>query len=389
MPAWFHALRKSSARNFLSVMRGRLFPAGLLCVASLLGQQAVGDAYPQATLERVELQPQGTPARVTVVGRAERSGNGMYRYQWPGTYFLTSFRGSDLFFTVGTGNQNLHVTLDGAALPALVRPASGVYRMRASAGTHHVRIEAVNENQDGPKTLGAFVLTHGEIPLKPTSRPRQLEFIGDSHTVGYGNTSATRECTSDQVWLTTDTSQSIAANTARHYGADFQIHAISGRGVVRNYNGILADTVPTAYPFLLLDKQARASEPAWRPGVIVVSLGTNDFSTALHPGEPWPTREALHTAFKQSYVNFVQLLRKQHPRARILLWATDMAQGEIAAEGTKVVEQLRAGGDPNVEFLEMTGLSFAGCHSHPSTADDLAISQRLIQAIDAHPVRWQ
>lgn len=33
----------------------------------------------------------------------------------------------------------------------------------------------------------------------------------------------------------------------------------------------------------------------WRPQVVVVNLGTNDFSTAINPGEPW-TSDSLAAA---------------------------------------------------------------------------------------------
>src|SRR6185312_14756892 len=107
----------------------------------------------------------------------------------------------------------------------------------------------------------------------------QIEFIGDSHTVGYGNTSRTRECTQDDVWKTTDNSQSFGPLIAGHYAADYQINAISGRGIVRNYNGTPGDTLPVAYPYVLFDKKEEYSDPHWKPQIIVISLGTNDFST--------------------------------------------------------------------------------------------------------------
>jgi hypothetical protein len=33
----------------------------------------------------------------------------------------------------------------------------------------------------------------------------------------------------------------------------------------------------------------------------VVALGTHDFSTALHSGEPWPTADSLNAAYKNAY----------------------------------------------------------------------------------------
>jgi len=149
-----------------------------------------------------------------------------------------------------------------------------------------------------------------------------------------------------------------------------------------------ADTLPAAYPFTLFDKATRYVDPAWRPRLFVIALGTNDFTTALHPGEPWKTREALHADYEQRYVDFVKRLRARDPDAHVVLWATDMANGEIAAEVGKVVARLKAEGQRNVAFVPITGLALTGCNSHPSTADDVRIAAKLSGYIDAHPEMW-
>lgn len=221
-----------------------------------------------------------------------------------------------------------------------------------------------------------------------TQTRRQIEFIGDSYTVGYGNTSPTRSCTPEQVWLTTDNSKAFGPLTANAYGADYQVNAISGRGVVRNYNGGTKDTLVQMYPFVLFDKKERYSDPSWRPQVVVVGLGTNDFSTELHPGEQWSSREQLHAEYEATYVRFLQQLRQQQPQAYLLLWATDGEHGELQAEEARVVEQLRASGDRRIGLVMTSGLQMSGCDGHPSAADDKEISARLREAIDGVPDIW-
>ncbi len=160
------------------------------------------------------------------------------------------------------------------------------------------------------------------------------------------------------MWSDTDDTQSFGAVTAAHYDADYQINAISGRGVVRNYNGFKGDTLPQAYPYVLFDKKQKYDDPAWRPQVLVIALGTNDFSTPLNPGEPWKTREELHADYEATYVKFLQELRAKNPKAYIIVWATDMANGEIEAEAGKVVQQIKQQGDQHISFLPIDELSF-------------------------------
>ncbi|MFN3433487.1 MAG: GDSL-type esterase/lipase family protein [Sphingomonas sp.] len=332
----------------------------------------------------------GPALPLRIGGRAERTSDG-WRRQWPGTYFEGAFRGRQALLRVGPGEVILHVLVDGTPAATLVKPAPGLYRIAGLAdGRHRLRVEVASESQAAPTTFGGLFADAGAAPLPaPPALSRGIEFIGDSHTVGYGNTSASRDCTQDQVWATTDTSQGIAGVTARRYGAEYRVHAISGRGVVRNYDGFAADKVPEAYPFTLFDKAAAADDAGWDPQLIVIALGTNDFSTALKPGEPWKDRAALHADYEARYMTFVRALRTKHPRAHVLLWATDLAEGEIAAEERRVVARLSAGGMRDVGFVQAPKLALTGCHFHPSVADDRLIADAIARYVDAHPGIWR
>ncbi len=371
-------------------MRGHWFGCAMaLCL---------GAGAPAAGSVRVVPAPAGAAAEMAplptrVGGRAAQSGTRAaprWVRQWPGTYFETAFRGSAAAFRVGPGEVILNVRVDGRAMPPLVKPAPGLYRVDGLApGRHVVRVEVATEDQGWVTEFDGFFAPRGTkaAPLAP--RARQIEFIGDSHTVGYGNTSPKRECSGGEVWATTDASQGIGPLTARRYGADYQVNAISGRGIIRNYNGGAGDPLPVAYPYVLFDKAARYRDPAWRPQVIVVALGTNDFSTPLHAGEKWPTREALHADFEATYVRFVHTLRARNPRAFLILWATDMADGEIAAEVRRLTERLRASGERRLAFVPISGLALSACNYHPSLADDRRIAEAIERAVDAMPGVWR
>nr|WP_246848210.1 SGNH/GDSL hydrolase family protein [Sphingomonas beigongshangi] len=336
----------------------------------------------------------GAPIALHVGGRFVTAGGvgaqAGYRRQWPGSYLEGRFRGPAVDLSIGPGAVSLRIGIDGQAPISLVRPAVGTYRIAAPGdGDHRIRIDVVSESQAEPTTLRGLTAPVGTTPLAPPSpRPRQIEFIGDSHTVGYRDTATTTECTQDQVWATTDTRQGPAAVTAAHYNADYQVNAISGRGIVRNYDGFAAPTVPQAYPFALFDGRSVNPTAGWHPQVVVIGLGTNDFSTALKPGERWPTRDALHLDYERTYLAFVQGLRRRLPDAFILLWATDLADGEIAREAGRVVDALQRAGDRRTAFVRVPGLRFAACHAHPDLADDRNIAATLISVIDRQANVW-
>jgi lysophospholipase L1-like esterase len=356
--------------------------AGLALLFSTMaqGQQVTLEPLPPPGLRRLP---------IAVTGRVERGPDGSLLRQWPGTYFETAFTGRSAYFRVGLGEVSLRVTVDDGAPLALVKPAPETYRVSGLApGRHHLRIDIASESQAGPTRFDGFFAPASARSAALSHRSRSIEFIGDSHTVGYGNTSPTRQCSEAEVWGTTDTSRGLASLVARHYGADYQVNAISGRGVVRNYNGFAARTLPQAYRYATLDGKALANPRGWVPQIIVISLGTNDFSTPLNGREKWTSREGLHADFEATYVGFVGQLRTRYPQAQILLWATDLANGEIRQEVARVVGQLRQLRVERVKFVPVENLSFSACNSHPSLADDATIARRLIEAIDADPGPW-
>jgi len=351
-----------------------------------------------AKITKVASVEASAPLAMTVGGRVlienapadQAFGAKKYTYQWPGTYFTASFRGAEACFRVGEGKQILHVAMDQQAPVVLVKPEPGIYRISGLAdAAHTVRIEVVTESQAGPNTFGGLSLPPSSSPLPPPHEDRQIEFIGDSHTVGYGNISTKRECTEDEVWETTDNSLAYGPLIARHYAADYQINAISGRGVVRNYNGSPGDPLPVAYPYVLFDRQDLYADPSWDPRIVVLAVGTNDFSTPLNSGEKWKTRDQLHADYEATYITFLQKLRSRYPHAFFILWATDAADGEIQAEAQKVSRQLNADGDTRAAFIPVNGLAMSACHWHPSTGDDEIVAAKLVDFIDRHSPLWQ
>jgi lysophospholipase L1-like esterase len=315
--------------------------------------------------------------------------NGQWTYQWPGQQFRVRFHGASVLFVLGQGDVAADVVVDGKPVLRMVRPPAGRYRLTGlGESEHEVRLRITTEQQAGTRQFGGFFAPDGVAALPAAPAARQIEFIGDSHTVGYGARSTTRACTQDEIWETTDNALAYGSLLAQAHQADYRVHAISGRGIVRNYNGFLAPSLPLAYPGALMEPgAATAPDPHWRPALIVISLGTNDFSTPLNPGEPWVDRQALRDDYVATYHAFVQSLRQEHPHARIVLWSTDLYDGEIAGQLARVQARLQASGERLVSTVTITGLEMSGCNFHPSAADH----ERIAREIDQHlqGLAWQ
>ncbi|GAA0961149.1 SGNH/GDSL hydrolase family protein [Virgisporangium aurantiacum] len=334
------------------------------------------------------------PAPVHTAGRVKPSNGGLL-YSWPGVYFEGRFRGTSVGVTLDDPAADYDVEVDGAVVATLVTPAAGTHRVSGLArGTHRIRVVKRSESPWATSSFGGFVAgPGGAILAAPPARRRQIEFIGDSYTAGYGNMSATRTCTSDELHRTTNADRAFGALTARRFGADYQTNAFSGRGMVRNYNGSDPGTdYRTYYERALLAVPGDVwPTRGWRPQLVVVGLGINDFSTPVNPGEPW-TAETLATAYREAYQGFIDTLRARYgPRAVIVVSATYVYNTTALADAAQqVVAERNARGDDRVRYWYYgnEGLDYGGCDWHPSRADHEVIANRLTEFVDTLQLRW-
>ncbi|MEH0198920.1 GDSL-type esterase/lipase family protein [Caulobacter sp. CCNWLY153] len=359
----------------------------------LLTAAALAALVPVLALAQPRLAPAPETAALTPLpalagGRVVAGAEG-WTYQWPSARFEAAFAGEAVLFKVGAGDQILHLSIDGAPVGRLVKPAPGFYRIEGLAnGRHLVAASVVNEMQAAPARFGGFFLEGGRaLPL--AAPRRQIEFIGDSHSVGYGDASDVRACPGDGVWMTTDNSIAFGPLTAQRYGADRQVNAISGRGIVRNFDGMAGDTLPLAWPKALLGAAPAYANDDWRPQVVVINLGTNDFSTPLKSGERWADRQALRDDYVATYARFVGEIRARQPQAFVILLAPPSAENEIAAQVDRVADSLKAQGETRLAVIPVGEMELTACDWHPSARDQQGISAKLSAFLDQRPEIWQ
>jgi len=314
-------------------------------------------------------------------------GHAIYTYSWPGVYFEAQFAGDAVDVKVDDAQNNLYLYIDGVHKLTLTRPGRATVSVKdLGAGAHTVRLEKASETQFSTGEFEGFTIGPGEQALPPPHYDRRIEFIGDSYTVGYGDTSRGQTCTVDDVRDTTDTSESFAPLTAKHFNAAYRIVASSGHGVVRNFAGRdPGETMPVLYQYSLFDKSVPADDSGWTPDVVVIALGTNDFSTQLGADEAWHTREELRADFVRRYVEFVDQLRAKWPAADFILMASTSYDSEIIDAVNTVATTLKNSGMANLDVLSFSGLDYQACDGHPSLNDDRVLSQLLIDRIARLP----
>ena len=340
-----------------------------------------------ALLAASATQAAPVPLPVHAVGRFADG----YVHEWPGAYFESRFSGESVTVRVDDAINILAVYIDGQRVATLTKPGKADFTYTTAPGTHTIRLDTLTESQDGTGAFEGFFVPKAKAVQQVTARPRQIEFIGDSFTAGYGNTSAKRECSKDEVWSTTDTQQAWGPLTARHYDADYQVIAYSGIGIVRNYDGVAPRrSMPVLYPSSVFDPPPSVAYAPrdWDPQIVVIALGGNDFSTPVHAGDRWKTLEELRADYIATYVHFVKTVRASHPSAQFLL--VDYGEDEVHADVAEVIKRLTADGENRVSpYTAGSGFNRTGCDWHLNLVDDKRIADGLTTYIDAHPALWQ
>jgi lysophospholipase L1-like esterase len=256
-----------------------------------------------------------------------------------------------------------------------------------AAGNHSIEVIRMRGT---PRAAGFFFgFSRGvdgrwlALPPKPG---RQIEFVADSGSTGYGDLSTTADCTDEEVASRSDASQSYAIVAAHELHADWQLNAMDGIGVVRNWHGIWSGTNYATYARLTVqsDSASRYRDIDWQPQVAVVRIGNNDFGSPLGADEPW-TQAQLETAFTDGYRNLlVELRGRLGPNGLIIVIRPAFGDNPANQKGAEIVDSLRSGGDLRLYELQFPKLALTGCNFHPNLSDHRLMSATLVKFIEDH-----
>lgn len=257
--------------------------------------------------------------QVRYTGRVLRTEDGSVSYDWSGTYLTTVLKGERLDARIASeGECWFNVIVDGkpagkfsiadtdtvvtlfpcsgdALCVRDVPCSSGEAQCEGCApcgsragGSHTIMLQKRTEGEYGRATVKGFILPSGSTLSAEENIPsRHIEFIGNSLTCGYGTEGLDRD---EPFKLSTENCNlTYATIIARYFDADYTLVSHSGQGAVRNYGDSLtvssinmgdrmmrlfdADTV-------LVDKDSLHI-----PDLVVINLGTNDFSLPPFPSE--------------------------------------------------------------------------------------------------------
>jgi lysophospholipase L1-like esterase len=377
--------------------------AGAAFVAALATFAWPEPPFPQTPVPALRLTPDATftarllppqpdlialPARLT--GRiAAGEAPGSILHEWPALQAEARFQGKAVTLRLNDAVDRWRVTLDGAAVE-IARPGLKDLRIEGlTDGPHVIRAERISEWHGAAEFDGLF-LDPGATPLPPPELPSRLvEFIGDSDTVGFGNTAERRDCDSEQVFAATDTTQAFPARVAQELGAGYRVIARSGIGLMRNAGGEdPARTMRQLYPLALPSHPEVARLPAPKADLLVIGLGSNDFGSEFAADEPWQDNAALSLDFGPGLEEFARARLQENPGAELILLAFG-EYGDALSDPYRQTAETLAGEGFAVRLAMLGKLERTACLWHPSLTDHAMIARLITDtAREAWP-EWE
>lgn len=320
----------------------------------------------------------GSPL-LTYVGRTLNTGSSV-SFDWSGVSAIVRFSGKYLELTYedsGKNYVNVWVDREPGVQADFVLPLGGegtvtlVEGLRK--GEHTVYIQKRTEGEQGMLVFVSFGTDGAFLQARPL-KERKMLFIGDSYTCGYGAENSVRE----DPFRPEDENPNLtyAAIAGRYFDAEVVRVSHSGRGIVRNYADYEpSSTMVTKYPNVFDGEDAGPvfDASSYVPGIVVIYLGTNDFSVGKQPSL---------SSWCGAYQKLLEAVRADYPSAPVLCLASK-ADEKMAYY---VEEAVRRAGISNVHWTAihtpvLNDTTDLGASWHPNYEGNRKIASCVIPCI--------
>ena len=279
----------------------------------------------------------------------------VYWMNWSGSGFTFRFKGTGATAEFSSNVPDvknlayLKIYVDGVEMKDVVLN-QGIQTVVLAEGLdpnqeHIIEVRKRTNARSSTAGLRWIDIEDGEVLPPPEPKDKVIEFLGDSLTVGYVAADGGKSATA---WSTTteDVTGTYIPQIANAFGAEYQVVAISGRGVVRNNGGDTDALFPSVYKQLdYYNNYGVEYDFANQPDVIVINLGTNDESAS--------NTNLSESVFKNGLYQFLKEVRQYNPNAKII-YTYGLVRVTLSGAIEAVVNQLRAEGDQNIHYLQLT-----------------------------------
>jgi lysophospholipase L1-like esterase len=219
-----------------------------------------------------------------------------------------------------------------------------------------------------------------ELLPAPEKPERKIEFIGNSITCGTGLDLSGIPCDSAEWYDQHNAYLAFGPLLARRLNAQWLLSSVSGSGIERNWNG-LGPTLPQVYhnTYLRPDSANLWDFSGYVPDLVVISLGTNDFSDG---DGKIPRALPDSTKFVNAYLQFLKTVRKNYPQAVICCLSSPVMQGEKSRILQQYLETIVESMHNKENDKKVSKFFFAkvydhGCDGHPDRQEHAQMANEL------------
>lgn len=307
-------------------------------------------------------------------GRVDFSQPRQPRFWAPGVYVEARFAGPrcEVLLTderrYGSSHNWVEVVVDGRATRHQLSQVANVLVVadHLGPGPHTLLLCKDTEAEQGYLALTGLRCQR-LLPLPPRPAHR-IEFAGNSITCGYGVDTSAVACHRGQWYDQHNAYLAYGPRTARALGADWQLTAESGIGLIHS-----CCNKPNLLPQEFGTVELRVGGQPWdfaryQPDVVTICLGQND-----------GVQDSVQ--FCGAYLAFLRTLRGYYPQARLVCLTSPMADARLAAVLRRylagVVAAAQVAGDARVSSYFFRARYTSGCDGHPSLAEQGLIAEEL------------
>lgn len=325
---------------------------------------------------------------ISFTGRVLHNNDGSVSFDWTGVYMQVAFTGRQVSVHISESDTAYYnIFIDGRWKRKIKSSGRDSHEVllgeQLRSGRHTVCLQRCTEGQYSRTTIFGISVDDKASLEKVQPKKRFIEVYGDSYTCGFGVETNRAE---DPFRLETENcNDAYACLIARYFNADYALVAHSGKGLVRNYaqEQQTKENLLTRHDRLFDDHDTIAYDfKAYKPDLVMVNLGTNDYSPGVIPTV-------------QQYVgNYLKLLRslQNHYGDVPVLCITPHSASEYLLAALQVLRDSVAGMAHVHMAQPMPGIIHyghdLGASWHPNRQGQRKIAMTLIPQVSAI-TKWE
>ncbi|MEP7231273.1 MAG: SGNH/GDSL hydrolase family protein [Ginsengibacter sp.] len=310
--------------------------------------------------------------KFSYIGRFDFSNATQPTFMYSGSAIKTVFSGTSVEMEMKDDSLRNYFTIiiDDSVFKLKTDKPTGIYMLAKNLPNKKHRLQIIRRTEwhGGDSHFVGLYLDVTKRLFKPTISKRSIEFIGDSYTCGYGNEGASRK--EHFTYETENSYLSYGAITARALQAEYIGICLSGIGMYQGYGGGKEFAIPNYYDALTHSKKLSWNFAAHQPTMVVIDLGSNDFSAALDS-----------VKFTTAYLNFLKRVRKNYPHSIIVCAAGPSGEGEKFNTQKSYIETVVntfKKDDKAVHYFAFSTFQMNGSDWHPNVAEHKNMAGELI-----------